>query len=193
MTGVEAPATRTGGAFLPLYRRVLGDDLDRLPPAVRRLHDHRGRLCAAGTCRIERGDHPLARLVGWCFAFPPAGEDRPVRVCFADRGGVERWERDFAGQALVSEQGEVTGRPGLLFERFGVGRFDIEPTVTPEGLELSLRGVSFFGLPLPRFLWPAVVGRESVDAEGRFTFFVTIRLSFAGLLVHYRGFLVPES
>ena len=193
MTGIESVETRNAVAFLPLYRRLLGDDLDRLPPAVRRLHDHGGRLCAAGTCRIERGDHPLARLVGWWFAFPSAGENLPVRVCFADRGGVERWERDFAGQALVSEQGELPAQPGLLFERFGAGRFEIEPTATPEGLELSLRGVSFFGLPLPRFLWPEVTGRESVDADGRFTFFVTIRLPVVGLLVHYHGYLVPES
>lgn len=176
---------------LPLYRRVLGDDFDRLPGAVQRLHDHSGELCAAGLCRVSRGSGFISQVIARFFALPPSGEALPVRVCFIAEGEAELWERDFAGHRLRTRQGGLVGRPGLIYETFGPGRFVIRPRVTPDGLDLELLGVRLLGLPLPRLLWPRIRGREGDDA-GRFTFDVAIMLPLVGLLVAYSGFLEPQ-
>ena len=141
---------------------------------------------------MQRGRGLLARRIADLFRLPPDGRDVPLRVSFTSEDGVELWRRDFGGDVLVSRQGALPGRPGLLYEDFGPGRFAIEPSVSPDGLELILRGATLFGFALPRWLWPRIVGREGEDAQGRFTFFVTIRLPLIGLLVHYDGHLVPE-
>lgn len=178
---------------VPLYRQVLGDDFDRLPPAVRRLHDHDGAISATGSCEVMRGRSWFARLIGRLFSLPPAGRNVPVRVSFSALQGEEVWRRDFGGHRLTSRQGLLAGRAGLLYERFGAGCFAIEPRVLPEGLDLQLRGASLLGMALPRFLWPQIIGRERMDSQGRFTFFVSVRLPVIGLLFRYEGYLLPEA
>ncbi|WP_422364897.1 DUF4166 domain-containing protein [Pelagibius sp.] len=181
----------TAESALPLYRRVLGDDFERLPGAVKRLHDHSGQLCANGLCRVSRGSGVVSRVIARLFALPPSGESLPVRVCFIAEGEAELWERDFAGHRLKTRQGGLAGRPGLIYETFGPGRFIVRPRVMPHGLDLELLGVRLLGLPLPRLFWPRIRGHEGEDA-GRFTFDVAIMLPLVGLLVAYSGFLEPQ-
>ena len=176
----------------PLYRRVLGSDLDRLPAPVAALHDHAGRAVATGRCTVERCSHPLARLAAAFFGFPPAGDNVPLRIVLRAVDGKERWLRDFGGHRTSSVQGEVPGRAGLLFESFGPGRFTIDPRPTAQGLSFALRDARFLGIPLPRRLWPEVVG-DARAAEGRYTFEVSIALPLVGLLVSYRGWLSLEA
>ncbi|MEQ9609893.1 MAG: DUF4166 domain-containing protein [Kiloniellaceae bacterium] len=179
------------GSGPPLYWRVLGADFARLPAPVKALHDNPGRVVASGRCRVERGDNPLARLLAAFFGFPPAGDDVPLRVEITAEGAGERWERDFAGCRLASLQGEVPGRPGWLYERFGPGHFTIDPRPSERGLSFALTGARLFGLPLPRLLWPAVVG-DATAAAATYRFEVSIALPLVGLLVRYQGDLVPE-
>ena len=179
------PASPTGG--LPLYRRILGRDFDRLAPEIQALHDLTAAATASGHCTIVRGRHPLSRLAGWLFAMPPAAAGLPVRVSFEPNGEGETWRRHFGGHRLVSIQ-RPGPRPGLLVERFGAGSFLVAVAVAGGGLRLELRGVRLLGLPLPRLLWPKVRAGERVE-ESRFVFDVEIRLPAAGLLVHYHGTL----
>lgn len=174
----------------PFYRLLLGRGFESLPVQIREIHDVSRETIARGRCRIRRGDHPLSRLVGRLFRLPPAGDNLPVKVRFLPQAGGERWFRRFGTHRLASHQ-VPAGRPGWMFERFGPGRFLIELAAGREGLTLSLRGVSFFGLPLPRSLWPEIRAGESVEA-GLFVFDVEIGLPLAGLLIHYRGHLWLE-
>ena len=59
-------------------------------------------------------------------------------------------------------------------------------------LRLVVRGWSAFGIPLPRALAPFGEAYESAE-RGRFHFHVEIRLPPIGLIVGYRGWLVPLS
>ena len=133
---------------------------------------------------------PCRALLGRLFGLPPPGENLPVKVRFLPQAGGERWFRRFGTHRLASHQ-VPAGRPGWMFESFGPGRFLIELAAGSEGLTLSLRGVRFLGLPLPRPLWPQVRAGERVE-EGRFVFDVEIGLPVAGLLIHYSGHLRPE-
>jgi len=174
-----------------LYRRVLGAAFESLPAPVQALHDNPSRVVASGFCTIERGGHPLARLLAGLFGFPPAGEDVSLRLVVQADRGREHWSRDFGGRRLTSLQGMVLGRPGLLFERFGPGHFVIDPRPSEAGLSFALVGARFLGLPLPRLLWPAIVGEETAEG-GRYHFNVSIALPLVGLLVRYRGRLTLD-
>jgi hypothetical protein len=49
-----------------------------------------------------------------------------------------------------------------------------------------------FGIPLPQALAPFGSAYESAE-DGRFHFHVEIRLPVIGLIVGYRGWLVPQA
>ncbi|MHA7820835.1 MAG: SDR family NAD(P)-dependent oxidoreductase [Erythrobacter sp.] len=174
---VSDPAT-------PLYRRVLGERFDILPDQVRAMHEICGDGGASGTASVERGPNPLAQLVGWAMRFPAAGEYR-LHVSFSETGGRERWTRDFGGQRFHSELSECRGR---LTERFGPMRFAFELPVSADGLEMKIARWTAFGMPMPLWLAPQIVAKESVE-DGLFAFDVAIALPIVGPVVRYRGTL----
>ena len=57
-------------------------------------------------------------------------------------------------------------------------------------LRLETRRLTLFGIPLPLALIPQIDAAEFVRA-GLFRFDVRVSLPFIGLLIHYRGFLIP--
>ena len=125
--------------------------------------------------------------------FPPAGNDVPVKVRFTLRDGREVWRRTFADRSFTSTQEEGRGRfDRLLCERFGPFAFGLALLREADQLRLVVRGWSAFGIPLPRALAPFGEAYESAE-RGRFHFHVEIRLPPIGLIVGYRGWLVPLS
>ncbi|MEO8668372.1 MAG: DUF4166 domain-containing protein, partial [Bauldia sp.] len=180
---------RPGDTGLPLYRRMLGDAYETLPPAIRRLHDIDGPVRFAGRATVERGRNPLARLVGAMIGFPGAGEDVPVTVDFTAIDGKERWRRTFAGKSFSSLQEEGAGRSArLLVESFGPAAFALAVVVEGGKLNLVLRRWSAFGIPLPLWLAPRNNAFET-EEDGRFRFHVEIGHKLTGLIVRYRGWL----
>jgi hypothetical protein len=66
-------------------------------------------------------------------------------------------------------------------------------TASADGLDLKATRAWIGPLPLPRGLVPTSHATERVDAKGRFRFDIPIVLPVVGLLVHYRGWLVPQT
>jgi len=175
----------------PLYRRILGSAFDELPKPIRDMHDFNGARVAAGSATVERGSKVLAKLIGRLFGFPPAGGDVPLTVRFVSDGGTETWIRSFAGHSFSSRQAEGRGRSDkLLVETFGVFSFALALVCAADKLSLIVRRWSCLGVPLPLALAPYGDAFEFVR-DGRFHFNVEIRLPLAGLIVRYRGSLVP--
>lgn len=176
----------------PLYRRVLGTAWERLPLPIRSLHDLSGDLTAEGRATIERGRGFAARLIAALFRFPHAGTDVPVRVTFHSDGQREIWQRDFAGRAFSSIQEDGQGAfERLLCERFGPFAFGLALVLERGRLELVVRRWTLFGIPLPLTLAPTGDAYETVE-DGRFNFHVEIGHRLSGLIVRYRGWLVPR-
>ncbi|HWU72082.1 MAG TPA: DUF4166 domain-containing protein, partial [Sphingomonas sp.] len=173
----------------PLYARVMADRFERLPQAVRALHDVHGDDGAAGEGTVERGSNPLARFTGWLVRFPPTGT-YPLHVSFAERDGSETWTRHFGKHRFRSTLGQ---RGDRVVERFGPLRFAFALPSDDQGLTMELAGWSAFGVPLPRFLAPRIEAREWQDEAGRFRFLVAIRAPLIGAIVRYTGWLVPVS
>jgi hypothetical protein len=169
-----------------LYERIMGPHFAALPRLVRAIHDVRGDGGAAGEGRVARGRNLFARLMGWIAGFPPAGA-YPLHVAFAGSDGKERWTRDFGGHVFSSELSE---RKGLAQERFGPMRFGFALEPAADGLTMTLKRWSMFGIRLPRFLAPRIAAREW-EADGRFHFDVALRFPLIGPIVHYTGWLSP--
>ncbi len=177
----------------PLYRRVLGDAWDRLPEPIQRMHVLNGTMAASGLATVERGHSFLARLIAWVFRFPKAGRNVPVKVTFTALGAGELWTRDFAGSRFSSFQQKGVGRSErLVGERFGPFAFALAAVLEQDRLLLIPRGWSLFGLPLPTVLAPFGNTFEHVDDEGRFAFHVEVCVQLAGVVVRYRGYLIPD-
>jgi hypothetical protein len=177
----------------PLYRRVLGEAWDRLPPPLQAMHDVQKVLIAEGAAIVERGSGLLARLVGRMMGFPPAGQDVPVTVTFRVDAEREIWRRAFGDSAFASVQEPGRGRfERLVCERFGPFRFGLALVVEDDQLRLAMRGWSFAGLPLPAAWAPRTRAFEFAD-NGRFHFHVEIDHPLMGLIVRYRGSLEPRA
>jgi hypothetical protein len=186
-TGIRDPIS----AAAPLYRRLLGAAWSELPPPLQAMHDLDTALHASGTAVVERGKGWLARAVARVVGFPEAGTDVPVTVSFRVRGARETWQRTFAGRSFLSTQEEGRGRfERLLCERFGPLCFAMALVLDGGRMRLVVRGWSAFGIPMPLWLAPGGETWESAE-HGRFHFHVEIGHRFTGLIVAYRGWLVP--
>jgi len=171
----------------PLYRRVLGERFDRLPPTVRALHDVERPSTWHGEADVERGTTLIARLVGWIARLPPTSRALPLVVTFTPDGSGEQWRRSFGRHVFPTYQ---SAGDGVILERIGPTTVALKPAAGPDGLTLSVAGLSVFGIPMPAAIWPAVTTREH-EVDGRYHFEVEGVLPLAGRLVHYRGWLEP--
>ena len=174
----------------PLYERVLGGGMARLPEPIRDLH-RGGRF--RGPASVERGRNPLGRLLATLLRLPPSGEHE-VDVRITEDGGVERWSRTYSGREMLSFQREGEGRAAhTVVERFGP--FAVWLALSVEGggegarLRYTPRGWTALGLRLPRALMPGGDVYEWVDESGRFNFHVDMRAPGFGRLVRYYGSL----
>lgn len=178
-----------------LFQSALGNRWVGLHPAVQALHENGSEASYTGQATIKRGDGFIADLVCWLFGFPPASKNIEVQVIKVRRQTHEQWSRRF-GDRLFRSICLPSHRPYHVRERVGVMTFEQELLPAKGGMRLALRSGWCLGLPLPRVMLPVVEAYEGVDG-GRFTF--DIRLATPnclpggkGLLVHYKGWLVPD-
>lgn len=186
--GLAIAAGWQGNLRPSLYRRALGRSYGVQSPAGQRLHDA-GASRWAGRCKVDGASSRLGLLLAWLFQFPSASPDTNIEVDFAVAAGAEVWTRHVGRRAMRSWQYIGVRRPrGWVVEQFGPIAFDLAVSVADGRLELAMRGMRCFGLPLPRFAWPLVKASEH-EEDGRFCFDVEIGLPLIGRLVHYRGWL----
>ena len=182
----------SGSDSTPLYQTLLGAAWSQLPAPLRAMHDLSDAMTAEGVAVVERGRGRLSRLAAWIAGFPPAGNDVPVRVSFTRQREREIWRRDFGGVTFSSTQEAGQGCDDrLLVERFGPFAFGLALVLDDDKLRLVTRGWSLFGLRLPAAWAPRGNAYESAPA-GRFHFDVEVRHPLTGLIVAYRGWLVPR-
>jgi hypothetical protein len=207
LSGEACPGPRSGVDFrfaaenastqqdngLSLYRRLLGEAWNLLPGPLQAMHDLDSERTAQGVAVVERGSGLLASLVARVIGFPPAGQDIPVIVSFRARDGREHWQRTFAGRSFASIQEQGRGRfERLICERFGPLNFGMALVLEEGRMRLVMRRWSCCGIPLPRALAPRSNSYEFAQ-DGRFHFHVEIGHPLTGLIVGYRGWLVPRA
>lgn len=170
-----------------LYRRVLKEAFDTLPPALRRFHDQPAEGVAVGSLRVTRGDGWLRHLAAALMRLPPAGACVPIRLEVRVEGDQERWIRHFDGLRLETLQWHQND---LLIEAVGPLRFELRVEADRAGMQFRSVRCRLFMLPLPAALAPRIcaniTGRESgwwVD--------VRVETPWMGLLARYEGEVRP--
>lgn len=179
-------------AMPPLYARVLRDDWSALPEPIRAMHDVIGDSRANGLADVDRGQGLIARIIAAVVGFPPEGRNVAVDVRFTADARGELWQRTFADKSFASYQfADADTAERVVFERFGL--ITIALHLVLDGARLGVVPLRWrlLGIPLPRALMPIGETYEAVDAQGRFTFHVEIAHPWFGLIVRYRGFLIP--
>jgi len=177
----------------PLFEAVLGARFASLPAPIRRLHAILDRDTFEGRASVERGAHPVARLIGWIFRFPPATPDVAVQVEMVRKRAGETWTRTFGQARFRSHLSRPeTAQTGDIRERFGALTFALPLSIGQGELHYPVKRGWFAGvIPLPKALLPVSEAHEAVDAEGRATFDVALSLPGVGPIVRYRGWLEP--
>ena len=182
----------TDRPLTPLYRRILGNDWERLAPEIRELHSVIGESVFVGRCRVERGWTPLSMLIAALIGLPAAGEDQETIVTLAIERDGERWTRCIGGRSFSSLQHPGRGRSeGLLREQFGAVAVHMALIVEGANLRYEIRRWTLLGIPLPLWLGPPGRAGESVE-DGKFSFDVEMRHPITGPIVRYRGLLSPR-
>jgi saccharopine dehydrogenase-like NADP-dependent oxidoreductase len=179
-TEMSAPA--------PLFRRLLGESYDALPPAIRRAHEVHGVLVLEGKADAASPDHPFGALIARLFRLPRSGSNMPVRVEMrSEDDGSETWTRIYPRVTMRSNLRNVDSRTHQLDEVLGPLSIRLQWEASERGLQLQTISARIFGCPLPHFLCPRSHASETVDADGQFHFDVPIALPLIGTIVHYKG------
>ncbi len=171
---------------LPLYRRILGTDFDRMPAPVRAVHDFNGRYVGEGTTTVERGNL-VARSIASLLGMPQSGCERPVRIEIEATTKGELLSRFYPDCTLRTFQTcETKKGQTLLGERFGPFRLELALAAHEDGLDFRLVRWTWGPVCLPMSLAPRLVATERLY-NGRHRFLVRISLPLIGLLLGYEG------
>jgi saccharopine dehydrogenase-like NADP-dependent oxidoreductase len=184
--------TQEISAPAPLFRRLLGSDLDALPPVIRQAHQVHGVLVLEGKADAASPDNVLGAWIAWLFRLPRSGSDMPVRVEMrSEDDGSETWTRIYPGVTMRSNLRNPDSATHQVDEILGPLTIRLQWKPSERGLELETLSARLFRCPLPGFLRPRSHASETVGADGQFHFDVPIALPLIGTIVHYKGSLKP--
>ncbi len=194
---VEAALAALGGCFdaeapdlTPLFERAIGaQDWAAMPASYRAGHDLWDHHVMRGVSSVTRGKGLLARVIAAAFRFPPERAETPVSVTMERVGQKEIWTRDFDGQRFRSVLSPAGA--GRVRERFGPFEFELDLPISEGRMGMSVQRGWLLGLPLPKAVLPRSDTSE-FEEDGRFQFDVKLSAPLAGMIVHYRGSLVPD-
>jgi len=171
-----------------LYRRLLGQDYERLPASLQDFHHIDRERHFQARFKITRGPGLLRALLCRLGRLPASGENVPMRLRVTPEEGRERWVRQFGEQVLESVQWE---KDGLLHERLGPVRLAFKLHVEPPALRLELKKAWGLGIRLPLWLAPGGSGIEVGQDDG-VAILVRATAPILGQLVQYEGLVQGE-
>ncbi len=174
----------------PLFHRLYGEALTRLPSPIVKLHDITDARTWHGEACVSQGSSLAARFLCWLLGFPPAAEAVPLTVTMEPERGGEMWRRAFGAHPMTTRL-----RPGRA-------PHTVEETVWPltaisrlepdgSGVTQVLVGLRLLGIAPPRALWPKLAVRESAEGS-RYRFSVTAAFPWGAPIGHYEGWLETE-
>jgi len=166
-----------------LFRRVLGERFERLPPEVRRVHGATEAATLSGRGRA-RGSRALG-LLRAALGLPQPGAYPGLTVSVAPGRAGEAWIRAFGRTRFTSHLSP--GRElGQFEERFGPLRFIFEAEPMAAGFRWRFVGCRAGPVPVPRWLAPRIRAR-AFEADGAYRFSVAVAHPWLGLMFAYAG------
>lgn len=167
----------------PLFRRLLGESMDALPPVLRAAHDAHDMRQWRGVAEVTRSRNPLASLLCGMMRLPAEGTNVAVTVRFERSGRGERWHRSFAGRSYRSD---LSSKSGLMVEHMGPATNIFRLSVRAQQIFLDLEGFCFLGVPLPCWLRPHCHACER-EENGHYVFDVPVSIPWLGFVIRYTG------
>lgn len=171
-----------------LYARLLGPAFERLPPALKRIHDDRRIKRYAGRGDIRSGTGLIARTITRFAGLPIARTDIPIEITINATQTGEDWIRMFGSQRM---QSQLTDRKRRLEERLGPMVLTFDVSAQQERIVWSLYSARLALLPLP-LTWLLRCAATEAIHDGRYGFDVSAHVRGIGLIVHYTGWLVEH-
>jgi hypothetical protein len=177
-----------------LFAHLLGAAFERLPEPVRKIHGISAALATAGLAEITTPRGFMPWLICKFAGLPKPGLNIPVTVSFhPDMRGRQHWKRRFGTRRYASTMRALgDAGAGILVERLGL--FDLYFHLMPreDGLVWSVTGWALLGMALPSWSVPRITCFEGAAGE-RFLFDIDVAFPIVGQVIHYRGWLVPDS
>jgi predicted DCC family thiol-disulfide oxidoreductase YuxK len=179
------------------FQVLLGEEFERLPETVRRVHGLAGSLHTAGVADASAAKNLLASLLCRLAGLPREARGIAVSVVFhADGHWCEFWQRRFGDRRYASTLRAGDPRAvGLLVEQFGPFalefRLGLHGEAETTSLNWSLSAWRLLGVRLPRWTTPRIACTESAQGA-RFLFDIDVTFPLVGHVIHYCGWLVPE-
>jgi hypothetical protein len=172
-----------------LYRELLGDSFDSLPPVLRRFHDLPVGD-AHGVLRVTRGNGSLRSFVADALGLPKSGPLVPIHLRVETSGDQETWSRRFGTQHLITRQ---WAHDGLLTEAAGRYRMAVKLCVEPGRLVFGFVQAWLGPVPLPPWftLWVDGTATASETAES-WWIAVSVYAPILGLVARYEGEVTPD-
>jgi hypothetical protein len=183
----------------PLYPRLLGPAWAGLDEALRQAHLDGERLCLSGTFCVRVGTGLGARIAGLLLRLPAAGDAVATRLTVVRTNNGESWTRSFANSKMTKSQmttRQTAHADGTMRERFSI--IEIACRLEADGKTICYHQVGAslrFGpvrIPLPRRLWPLVVGTEAAHGPGQTRVSVRVTMPLVGHLISYDGIVTRE-
>jgi hypothetical protein len=178
---IRTEALSVAGGAAALFRKVLGDGFERLPPEVARIHGAPAVFTGRGRAKGSAWLAPLRLAMG----LPQPGAYPELKVTVAARGGGEAWTRAF-GRTRFTSRLRPGRELGQFEERFGLIRFTFSTEPTANGFLWRFEGWRLGPLPLPRALAPVIRAR-AYERAGAYRFSVAVAHPWAGLMFAYAG------
>lgn len=180
----EAPA--------PIFKRVLGDAFETLPPQLKVLHGGEKHTVWRGEAETRYDKNILVRLIRKVTGIKAGLGTVPVTVTIDADSEAETWERSFDGKGFKSRLSPGTGcNKHLMMEKFGPLSVALSLEVKNHELHFVPRRWFILGCPMPNALLPRGTSFEC-EKNGMFYFDVEIRVPMAGLIAAYKGVLKPD-
>lgn len=170
-----------------LYRALLGESFERLPPALRAFHDLPEGACAAGPLRVTRGAGRLRSIAADLMRLPGASACVPARLEVLPEGDHDRWIRHFGSHRIQTRQWR---HGSLLVEAAGPLRFGMRLVATDRALRFEFARGWLGPMPLPRRLCVRV-DADATGADDGWRIDVRVSAPVLGLLVRYEGLVTP--
>ncbi len=170
-----------------LFQLILRERYRELPAAVQHFHEVRiGQF--TGKAEVKGATGVLARMLRKLAGFPAPAAETSLTLKVIRSEVQERWLRNFGGTQFSSTLTRFN-RQNVLSENFGMLRFNYTLSVRDAGIHWQVVSWNFAGIPMPDSFGPDVVARESVNADGKYQFSVTVEFPFIGMLMEYSGWL----
>jgi hypothetical protein len=164
-----------------LYRKLLGEDFERLGESLREFHESPHRV--SGELDVTHSTQLIPRIFVMLMGLPKAGTALVTTLDVSGDGEYETWTRQIGEVRLRTHQRE---RGGRLVEAAGPINFVFDVEEESGALVFHHYRSEFLGIPLPKRIAPVIEARaEGLDRGWRIT--VDIQCPRYGTICRYDG------